>query len=64
MIYAVIDTNVFVAALLTKHSDSATVKIFEAISDENITPLYHEDILKEYEDVLRRPKFKFGEDKI
>lgn len=64
MIYAVIDTNVFVAALLTKHSDSATIKLFEAISDGNITPLYHEDILKEYEDVLRRPKFKFGGDKI
>ena len=64
MIYAVIDTNVFVAALLTKHSDSATVKVFEAIADGDITPLYHKDILNEYEDVLRRPKFKFSEEKI
>ena len=37
MIYAVIDTNVFVAALLTKHSDSATIKVFEAIADGDIT---------------------------
>ena len=27
MIYAVIDTNVFVAALLTKNGDSATVRL-------------------------------------
>ena len=27
MIYAVIDTNVFVAALLTKHRDAATAKV-------------------------------------
>ncbi len=61
MIYAVIDTNVFVAALLTKNNDSATVKVFEAIADGLITPLYHKDILREYEEVLNRPKFKFSE---
>ena len=33
MVYAVIDTNVFVAALLTKNSDSATVKIYGAIAN-------------------------------
>ncbi len=64
MVYAVIDTNVFVAALLTKNSDSATVKVFEAVSDGLITPLYHKEILAEYAEVLRRPKFKFGKDKI
>ena len=37
MIYAVIDTNVFVAALLTKSDDSATVKVYEAIADGLIT---------------------------
>ncbi|MBQ9605932.1 MAG: putative toxin-antitoxin system toxin component, PIN family [Lachnospiraceae bacterium] len=64
MIYAVIDTNVFVAALLTKNSDSATVKIYEAIADGLITPLYHKDILKEYADVLSRSKFRFSEERI
>ncbi len=64
MIYAVIDTNVFVSALLTKKKDSATVKIYDAIADSKITPLYHADILKEYHDVLRRPRFGFGEDRI
>ena len=56
MVYAVIDTNVFVAALLTKNSDSATVKIYEAIANGLITPLYHKDILDEYSEVLSRPK--------
>ncbi len=60
MVYAVIDTNVFVAALLTKNNDSATVKVFEAIADGMITPLYHDDILKEYAEVLGRPKFKIS----
>ena len=64
MVYAVIDTNVFVAALLTKNDDSATVKVFEAIADGLITPLYHNDILKEYAEVLGRPKFKLSKAKI
>ncbi len=60
MVYAVIDTNVFVSALLTKTRDAATVQVFNAIADGRITPLYHKDILKEYEEVLSRPKFKFS----
>ena len=64
MVYAVIDTNVFVAALLTRNNDSATVKVYEAIADGKITPLYHKDILDEYAEVLSRPKFKFSEEKI
>ncbi len=64
MVYAVIDTNVFVAALLTKNNDSATVKVYEAIADGMITPLYHKDILDEYKEVLSRPKFRFSREKI
>ncbi len=64
MIYAVIDTNVFISALLTKNTDAATVKVYDAIADGLITPLYHENILKEYDEVLRRPKFGFAGNKI
>lgn len=64
MVYAVIDTNVFVAALLTKNSDSATVRVFETIADGLITPLYHKDILREYEDVLSRSKFRLSKERI
>ena len=61
MIYAVIDTNVLVAALLTKKEDSATVSVLNAMIDGKFIPLYHEDILAEYNDVLHRDKFPFHE---
>ncbi|MBP5159646.1 MAG: PIN domain-containing protein, partial [Lachnospiraceae bacterium] len=64
MIYAVIDTNVLVSALLSKNSDAATVQVFNAIADCLITPLYHQDILKEYSEVLHRDRFRFDDRKI
>ncbi|MCM1496433.1 MAG: putative toxin-antitoxin system toxin component, PIN family [Bacteroides sp.] len=62
--YAVIDTNVFISALLSKNSDAATVKVLRAIFDGRIVPLYHDDILMEYDDVLHREKFNFREESI
>lgn len=62
--YAVVDTNVIVAALLTKNKDSATLQVVKAILDGTIIPLYHQDILAEYLDVLHRPKFSLQEDTI
>ena len=59
MIYAVIDTNVFVSALLSRNPDSATVKVLSAISESGICPLYNKEIFAEYEDVLHRSKFQF-----
>ena len=64
MIYAVIDTNVFVSALLSRFSDAATVHVVEAISKSGICPLYNEEIYAEYEDVLNREKFNFPSDLI
>lgn len=55
--FAVIDTNVFVSALLTQNSQSATVKVLRLIKEEKITPMYNEDIFKEYSDVLYRERF-------
>ena len=62
--YAVIDTNVFISALLSKHSDAATVRVIEAMFDGKIIPLYHEDILAEYDEVLHRNRFHFKEETI
>lgn len=62
--YAVIDTNVFISALLSKNSDAATVKVLRAILDGQIVPLYHTDILTEYNEVLHRQKFHFREESI
>ena len=54
MIYAVIDTNVLVSALLTSHADSATVMVMNAVINGDIIPMYNKEILKEYEEVLSR----------
>ncbi len=56
-VYAVIDTNVLISAILSKKPDAATVKVIKAVADGKIIPLIHEDILAEYEDVLHRDKF-------
>jgi putative PIN family toxin of toxin-antitoxin system len=61
---AVIDTNVIVAALLSKKDDAATVQVVRSMLRGEFTPLYHEDILEEYEEVLHRPKFHLTEDVI
>ena len=60
-IYAVIDTNVIISALLSRHQDSATVKVLELLYDRTIIPIYNDEILEEYATVLGRPKFNFPE---
>lgn len=63
-IYAVIDTNVLVSALLAKHTDSATVQVIERMFDKDFIPLYNDEIISEYNEVLHRPKFPFDESMI
>ncbi len=57
--YAVIDTNVFVSALLAKHEDSPTVTIVEKLFDSTVVPVFSKAILEEYSEVLHRAKFGF-----
>lgn len=59
--YAVIDTNVLLSALLSKNENSATVKVLDAVFEGKIIPLYHQDILAEYDEVLHREKFHLQE---
>ena len=61
MIYAVIDTNVIVSALLSPHNDSGTAVIRNYLLEGKIIPLYNEEIFQEYQDVLHRSKFHFPE---
>ncbi|HBH09178.1 MAG TPA: putative toxin-antitoxin system toxin component, PIN family [Rikenellaceae bacterium] len=56
-IYAVIDTNVLVSALISKSIESNPVKVFRAIIQGKIIPLYNDEILSEYNSVLSRDKF-------
>lgn len=62
--YAVIDTNVLLSALLSKNENSATVRVLDAVFDGKIIPLYHEDILTEYGEVLHRERFHLQKEAI
>lgn len=65
MIYAVIDTNVIVSALLAQDRDtSAPFAVLKAVFQGIITPVLSDAILKEYSDVLKREKFGFDQKKI
>ncbi len=59
--YVVIDTNVLVSALLSSHDDAATVQVVGKLFSGEVIPLFSEEILKEYNEVLRRKKFHFTE---
>jgi len=59
MIYAVLDTNVLVSALFSKSADSTIGQLMQAVVDRKITPIYHPEIIEEYEEVLSRDKFPF-----
>ena len=61
MIKAVIDTNVIVSAYVTKNLEAATSKVWEAVLQCKLTPIYNEEILCEYSDVLHREKFGIPE---
>lgn len=57
MKYAVIGTNVLVSAMISHNAVSPTVKLVEAIGQGELVPLYDEEIITEYNDVLSRAKF-------
>ena len=59
--YVVIDTNVLVSALITRNENSPTVQILRFLANGNIVPVYSDEIVKEYNEVLRRDKFRLPE---
>ncbi len=62
--YAVIDTNVLVSALLSNHSDSATVLLVDRMISGDFIPVYSADTMNEYREVLQRKKFNFNQSQI
>ena len=58
-IYAVIDTNVLVSALLSRFKDTCTVQLLQLLILGEITPIYNDEIFEEYQTVLTRSKFGF-----
>jgi predicted nucleic acid-binding protein len=53
MIKAVIDTNVIVSAYITKNLEAATSKVWEAVLQCKLTPIYNDEILDEYSNTSR-----------
>lgn len=62
--YAVFDTNVLVSSLMSKRKDSPTVALLDYVLDGQIVLLYSEEIVAEYDEVLRREKFEFSDERI
>ena len=62
MYYAVIDTNVLVSAMLKWDSVPGCVLEHTFVGD--IIPLLNEQVLKEYIEVLSRPKFHFDKERV
>ena len=60
--YAVIDTNVIVSALLKWNSVPGVV--LQAVFIGFVVPVYNDEILNEYRNVLNRPKFGFSSELI
>jgi len=62
--FAVIDTNVLVSALITSNLEAPTRLVYDRIDCGDIIPLYNDEIIAEYKEVLSRPKFKLSVDTI
>ena len=61
MIYAVIDTNVIVSAHITKNPTAATALVWESVLQGKIIPVFNNEIIEEYLEVLNRKKFNIPE---
>lgn len=62
MIRAVVDTNVFVSALISPSGNEALILL--AVRQGLIKPYFSAEILEEYAEVLARPKIAFSSNEI
>ena len=62
--YVVIDTNVLVSALISNHADAATVQLIGRLISGEIVPVYSDEIIREYREVLGRKKFRFEQEMV
>jgi putative PIN family toxin of toxin-antitoxin system len=56
---AVIDTNVLVSAFWNGNEASPPYRIYRAMIEQKFIPLFNDEIIEEYNDVLHRRRFKF-----
>ena len=57
--YVIFDTNVIVSMLFSSDINSYPMQLMNYIYDGTITPVYSDEILNEYKEVLSRDKFPF-----
>lgn len=63
-LFAVIDTNVLVSALISKRPDSPPLLVMSQVYSGSIVPVFNDEIIAEYRAVLYRDKFKLSPDDI
>ena len=59
--YAVIDTNVIVSALISKKAESYPLSVMAHVYSGVIIPVFNNEIINEYKDVLSREKFHLNQ---
>lgn len=64
MKYVVLDTNVVVSAMISHLDRSYPAALLRRMAERKFVPVYSTVLMEEYEEVLRRPKFKFNEQDI
>ena len=57
--YVVFDTNVIISAFLSSKTENYSALLLDYIYDEVVVPIYSDEILCEYKEVLSRDKFPF-----
>ena len=60
----VIDTNILVSALLAKDKESPPADLMLYFFSGDVIPIYSEQILAEYKDVLYRKNFSFPKEQV
>lgn len=60
----VFDTNVIVSALLADEEENNELKLMEYVNLGIITPIFSNEIMKEYKEVLSRKEFGFNKKSI
>ena len=63
-VFAVIDTNVIVSALISTKRETPPLSVMALVYSGIITPVYNNEILQEYREVLSRDKFRLSLDQV
>ena len=64
MKYVVLDTHVVVSAMISHLDHGHPAALLRHMTERKFVPVYSTALMEEYEEVLRRPKFKFDEQDI